>query len=167
MDHNQIKYSQHRLSLYQQRFNFSSTILLEAPLNCESPFLPCPRRVFSLLTLLALGLPEPAGYRSDGWKRQRTTYFPFLVLPSVALAPSWDPHGVSLTQVCTGGCLTAAVLGKSSCKDGASFHWKLSSLPTSKCQHRNRGRSGGHTYTKNVNPFSQASLQNKRQPWLP
>lgn len=28
MDHNQIKYSQHRLSLFQQRFNFSSTILL-------------------------------------------------------------------------------------------------------------------------------------------
>lgn len=26
--HNQIKYSQHRLSLYQQPFNFSSTILL-------------------------------------------------------------------------------------------------------------------------------------------
>lgn len=126
MDGNQTEYSQHRLSLYQQPFNSSSTVLLRLFWTMRAHFHPAQGVVFSPLTLLALGLPEPTG-----WKRQKTTHFPLLLLPPVAVAPSWDPHGASLMQVCTGGCLTAAVLGKSSCRDGASFHCKSSSLLTS------------------------------------
>lgn len=101
--YNQIKYSQHRLSLHQQPFNCSPTILLRLFWTMKAHFHPAQGCVFSPLTLLAQGPPEPTGYGSDGWQRQRTTHFPFLVLPSVALAPSWDPHGVSLMQVCTVG----------------------------------------------------------------
>lgn len=152
MEGNQTEYSQHRLGLYQQPFNFSSIILLR---------LFWTMRAHSHPAQGVCSHSPPCWHRGplsqlDGRGREQ--------LPSPFLC--WF-------------CCCSSFLRSPWSQPSSGLPWELQEQLQGQCllpmqvflppnqQQRNRSRSGGHTYTKNVNPFSQASPQNKHQPWLP
>lgn len=163
MDHNQVKYSQHRLSFYQQSFKFGATTLV-GPFwtdGHEGPSSLCPRQVFSFYIMLAPTLPKPAPCRLSWIKMAKNyslcpSWFSFHCLNCLTERQRWTPGSMQgRKHYCSSAELT--LLQK------WWFHCQPS-LPTNNCQQRNWGKNVKHTHI--LNPSVHHVFKRNVNLWL-
>lgn len=163
MDHNQVKYSQYRLSFYQQPFKFGATALVQ-PFwtdGHEGPSSHCPRQVFSFYITLAPTLPEPAPCRLSWIKMAKNSlhlsWFSFCCLSCLTERQSWTLGSMQgRKHYCSGAEL---ILLQKRCSIA-----NLPPLPTNNCQQRNGGKTVKHTHM--LNPSVHYIFKRDINPWL-